>query len=86
MEIIASVCEVIGTLGFPIAAYLISMWMINKKDDASREDAKEHNKTINSMIEKYSVLSEGINNNTEALNNNTSILTTLVGELHNQGE
>lgn len=86
MDVVGTIGELIGTVGFPIAAYLISMWMINKKDDAAREDAKAHNETVNSMIEKYAVLSEGINNNTEAVNNNTAILTTLVGELHNKGE
>lgn len=78
------IIEVVGSLGFPIAAYVLSMWMINKKDDAAREDLKEYNKTINDMVEKYSVLSEAINNNTEAVANNTIILSNLVGEINKE--
>lgn len=78
------IIEIVGSLGFPIAAYILSMWMINKKDDAAREDLKEYNKTINDMVEKYGVLSEAINNNTEAVANNTIILSNLVSEINKE--
>lgn len=86
MDIVGVISELIVNVGFPVAAYLISIWQINKKDEASREDMKEYNKTINSMIEKNAELSDGLHNITEAVNNNTAVLTSLVVKLEDSGE
>lgn len=84
MEWLSILGELVSMVGFPICAYLLSMKMISDKDAAAREDAKTHNEAIQNMMEKYMVLSESINNNTEAINNNTTVLATLVGEMHKE--
>ena len=67
MELATIVGDLISTVGFPIGAYLISMYMIDKKD-----------KIIIDMIEKYGTLAEGLNNNTEAIKNLTVSITHLI--------
>ena len=86
MDIVGVISELIVNVGFPVAAYLISIWQINKKDEAAREDAKEYNNTINTMIEKNAELSDGLHNITEAVNNNTAVLTSLVSKIDENGD
>ena len=86
MDAVGVLSELIVNVGFPVAAYLISIWQINKKDEAAREDMKEYNKTINTMIEKNAELSDGLHNITEAVNNNTAVLTSLVMKIEDSGE
>ena len=56
-------------------------WFIKYMYDNSREDVQKANKTIDEMVLKYSELSNGLNNNTEAVKNQTELLLKIIEKI-----
>lgn len=68
---ITVIIQAIGSVGFPIVAFFVSIYCLKYSFDASREDNSR-------AFKQVAELSKSINTLAEAVNNNTKVLTSLV--------
>lgn len=83
---VSTIGGLIGSLGFPIVCVVMCAWFIKYMYDNSREDVQKANKTIDEMVLKYSDLSNGLNNNTEAVKNQTELLLKIIEKIGDVNE
>lgn len=77
---IATVSQLIGSLGFPIAACCAMGWYCIRSQNQIKEINEQHREEIKEINEKHSA---DIQKMTEAVNNNTIALQTLCERLRN---
>lgn len=77
----SAISGLISSVGFPIVCVVMCAWFIKYMYDNSREDVQKANKTIDEMVLKYSELSNGLNNNTEAVKNQTELLLKIIKKI-----
>lgn len=77
----STISGLISSVGFPIVCVVMCAWFIKYMYDNSREDVQKANKTIDEMVLKYSELSNGLNNNTEAVKNQTELLLKIIEKI-----
>ena len=77
----SAISGLISSVGFPIVCVVMCAWFIIHMYDNSREDVQKANKTIDEMVLKYSELSNGLNNNTEAVKNQTELLLKIMEKI-----
>ena len=75
---ITTVSQLIGSLGFPIAACCAMGWYCIRSQNQIKEINKQHSEEIKEINEKHSA---DIQKMTEAVNNNTVALQTLCERL-----
>ena len=77
---ITTVSQLIGSLGFPIAACCAMGWYCIRSQNQIKEINEQHREEIKEINEKHSA---DIQKMTEAVNNNTVALQTLCERLRN---
>lgn len=77
---ISTVSQLIGSLGFPIAACCAMGWYCIRSQNQIKEINEQHREEIKEINEKHST---DIQKMTEAVNNNTVALQTLCERLRN---
>lgn len=77
---IATVSQLIGSLGFPIAACCAMGWYCIRSQNQIKDINEQHREEIKEINEKHSA---DIQKMTEAVNNNTVALQTLCERLRN---
>lgn len=77
---ITTVSQLIGSLGFPIAACCAMGWYCIRSQNQIKEINEQHREEIKEINEKHST---DIQKMTEAVNNNTVALQTLCERLRN---
>lgn len=77
---ISTVSQLIGSLGFPIAACCAMGWYCIRSQNQIKEINEQHREEIKEINEKHS---SDIQKMTEAVNNNTIALQTLCERLRN---
>lgn len=77
---ISTVSQLIGSLGFPIAACCAMGWYCIRSQNQIKEINEQHREEVKEINEKHSA---DIQKMTEAVNNNTVALQTLCERLRN---
>lgn len=77
---ITTVSQLIGSLGFPIAACCAMGWYCIRSQNQIKEINEQHREEIKEINEKHSA---DIQKMTDAVNNNTVALQTLCERLRN---
>lgn len=77
---IATVSQLIGSLGFPIAACCAMGWYCIRSQNQIKDINEQHREEIKEINERHSA---DIQKMTEAVNNNTVALQTLCERLRN---
>ena len=78
---ISTVSQLIGSLGFPIAACYAMGWYCIRSQNQIKEINEQHREEIKEINEKHSA---DIQKMTEAVNNNTAALQTLCERLRGE--
>lgn len=78
---ISTVSQLIGSLGFPIAACCAMGWYCIRSQNQIKEINEQHREEIKEINEKHSA---DIQKMTEAVNNNTVALQTLCERLRGE--